>query len=315
MKKGTKALTKIGLLGMLTMTTTAFIEKLIFILAARKRPQQTNLKYYQWKEGTVAYETIGEGRPLLLLHNTCVGASREEWIHNKEAFSNYQVFLVDLPGFGASEKPKITYTAYQYALFINDFISDVIQRPVSIIASSASADFTLKAYQLNPKNMRKLILISPLGLQQSFASPEDNKQRRLLQLPMIGTGIFLNASSKKAIKKHLENDVFFGKEHVTQECIDSYYYAAHMGGESARFSYASVASHFTNTTVEETFKALKIPFLVVWGEDNLLNPLTHMDTIEAIRPDGQYCQFEKTRLLPHYENSQEFNKIAQSFLK
>ena len=307
-----------GILGFwvsIAVAVPAAFHKLIFLLANRKSHEAQPYELFDWKEGRVAYHTYGTGRPLLLLHHTSVGASHAEWEKNIDFLAqNHKVYAIDLPGFGASEKPKITYTAYQYALFLNDFIEQQVKRPVSIVASSASADFALMAYLMKPKNMRKLVLISPTGMKTGFAIPEDNKKRRMLQAPLFGTQYFIQAASKKAIKEQLEKDLFFSKENVPQKLVDTYYIAAHKGGENARFSYASTASGFTGVTIKKALENLKIPFLVAWGEENRSNPAKYMDQIEELRPDGEYAIFEKTRLLPHYENSVEFNQLVKEFL-
>ncbi len=70
----------------------------------KQNTQQMPQKVYQSKEGTIAYSVYGTGRPLLLLHNTEVGASGTEWQNNIESLSRmYQVFVPDLPGFGNSQ--------------------------------------------------------------------------------------------------------------------------------------------------------------------------------------------------------------------
>ena len=307
-----------GLLGVwvaLVVAIQVAIHKLIFWLGNRKLEDTEPYEMFDWKEGYVAYHTSGSGRPLLLLHHTSVGGSHMEWEKNMDFLSqHYKVYAIDLPGFGASEKPKLTYTVYQYALFLNAFIEQQVKQPVSIIASSASADFALMAYLLNPKNMEKLVLISPTGMKTDLATPADNKRRKFLQAPLLGTHCFLMATSKKSIRLHLENDLFFSKEKVPRELVDAYYTAAHTGGESARFAYASTTSHFTDVNIRKALESLKIPFLVVWGEKNLSNPITYIREIEKLRPDGEYAIFEETRLLPHYENSEKFNPLIKEFL-
>lgn len=293
------------------------IQKLIFWKANLKKIEQPLQKHiYPWKEGNVCYSVYGTGRPLLLLHNTEIGASSIEWQNNIKSLSRiYQVFVPDLPGFGESQKPKITYTAYQYALFINHFIEDVIQRPAFVIGSSASADFALMAYALKSKNIRKLVLISPTGLEKTLPTKKENYKRMILQCPILGTHFFILSASKKAIKKQLTQYFFFSKEMVTKELIDNYYTMAHKGKEHSRFSFASVHTNFTSVDIQKVLKDIKIPFCVIWGENNKKNIAQHLKEIEALRHDGTYYLFENTRMLPHYENSEVFNETVHSFLQ
>ncbi len=297
--------------------TFSAMQHILFYIANKKQnTQQPPQKIYQGKEGAIAYSVYGTGRPLLLLHNTEIGASGAEWQNNIESLSRmYQVFVPDLPGFGNSQKSKITYTAYQYALFINHFIENVIQRSAFVVASSASADFAVMAYALNHDNIRKLVLISPTAFQNTIPTEKENRKRILYQLPFIGTQIFILSASKKAIKKNLTENLFFSKEMVTKQLVESYYVMAHRGNEIARFSFASVQSQFLYADVQKTLKEMKIPLCVVWGKQNKYNTSEQMETIQNIRPHDTYFLFENTRMLPHFENSEVFNESIHSFLQ
>ncbi len=290
------------------------IQHIIFYKANKTKTETK--KIYLSKDGFITYQVYGAGRPLLLLHNTEIGASGAEWQNNIESLScMYQVFVPDLPGFGDSQKQKITYTAYQYALFINRFIENVIQRPAFVVASSASSDFALMAYALNSSNIRKLALISPTALQKSFPDKKEDKKRLLYQSPILGTQFFLWAASKKEIKKCLTEKMIFSKEIVTKELIHDYYTMAHRGNQNARFAFASSRTQFLYADIEKVLKEIKIPFCVIWGEQNKVNPPEQMDLIEQMRKDGSYFLFENTRMLPHYENSTVFNETIHGFLQ
>lgn len=321
------------------------IQHIIFYRANKiTNIQQPPKKIYQSKDNFIAYHVYGTGRPLLLLHNTEIGASGAEWQNNIESLSRmYQVFVPDLPGFGDSQKPKITYTAYQYALFINDFIENVIQRSAFVVASSASADFAAMAYALKHQNIRKLVLISPTGLQKTvlakkekplhqisllgthfFATASSSKtiptklenyKRILYQSPILGTHFFVTAASKSAIKKRLTKNLFFSKEFVTKEFIEQYYIMAHRGNENSRFSFASANTQFLYVDIQKVLEEMKIPFCIIWGEQNHSNPPEQMETIRKIRSDETYFLFENTRMLPHYENSTIFNETIHGFLQ
>ena len=70
-----------------------------------------------------------------------------------------------------------------------------------------------------------------------------------------------------------------------------------------------------NTDIKTSFEGIKIPLYVVWGEENSENPISNMDILEELRPDVMFAVFEYTKMLPYYENSDEFNKLAEDFFK
>lgn len=292
----------------------ALINRAIFFIANQKDTDKNTDYFYKSKFGNIHYTIHGNGRPLILLHETNIGFSAKEWDNNIEFLSGYyKVYCIDLPGYGKSEKQPITYTAYLYASFINDFISNVIKRPVSAIGNGTSCIFMMMAYELNAKNFKKFILIEPLGITSGLPTKQDKKLLSLLNLPLLGTSIYTFLSSYSSIKKYLYTQAFFSKECISKELIDTLYFSAHKGGIVSRYSTASFLSHFMNTDIKTVLKELKLPFMVVWGENSIHNPIENMEILEEIRPDINYCIFEKTRALPHYENSTEFNKVCREF--
>ena len=301
-------------------TTALFLPSLInhsvFFLSKHRDKKDTIDQFYESKLGTVHYTVKGNGRPLLLFHNTQIGSSLLEWEKNIEFLSNYyKVFAIDLPGFGYSQRQKITYTAYHYAQFINSFIQEIVKRPVFIIANEQSAIFCTKAYELEPSNIKKLILIAPKGISENpYPSQEEKKVLTFFGIPLIGTSIYTYLSSFKAIKEFLFHTAFFAKEKVSQEMIQQCYFSAHRGGVNNRYVFSSYFSHFMDADIKEVLKKIKIPVCIIWGENNIENPIENMETLKQLRPDFFYYVFEQTRMLPQYENNEEFNKVIKEFL-
>ena len=64
------------------------------------------------------------GIPLLLLHG--LGGSIESWTNNVSSLSTkFRVIALDLPGFGLSDKPKLSYSINFYVSFIEAFIKRI----------------------------------------------------------------------------------------------------------------------------------------------------------------------------------------------
>ena len=62
-----------------------------------------------------------KGFPLFLIHG--LGGSIESWTNNIEFLSKkFRIIAFDLPGFGLSDKPKVSYTINFYVNFLEKFI-------------------------------------------------------------------------------------------------------------------------------------------------------------------------------------------------
>ncbi len=120
---------------------------------------------FQTRFGNLHYEAAGEGPPLILVHDAVPGESGEAFKRcAKRLAREYQVFSVDLLGFGQSDKPGIEYSAYLFASLINSFIKEVIGNKAVVIARGRGAMFAVMAAALTPANFKKLYLIKPNGM-------------------------------------------------------------------------------------------------------------------------------------------------------
>ena len=272
------------------------------------------METYETAEGEVAYRSLGKGRPLLLIHSAMLGASCREWDDVIEDMAeNYHVYALDLPGFGNSFCPEKPWTAYQYANFLHNFITNVVKRPVCICGANAGADFALVLSMLHPEQVRRMILVSPEGIGNGFATEEDTKPLSLMLAPVAGTQKFLMGTSKGAIKKQLEA-AFHAKETISAELVQRYADAARYGA-NAQATYAGIATRFYAADTKPAFEKLSAPFLMIWGEENKLNPAEHFDTAEKMKDFGAFAIFENTGALPHMENSKAFLDNVKEFLK
>ena len=147
---------------------------------------------HSYRFGNISYTKKGSGPAMLLLHNPVMNGSKEEWDALIEGLSaRYTVFAPDLPGFGYSEYPSISYSSYLYASFINSFIEDVIKLPAIVMASGKSADFSICAASLKRANFEKLILISPNGFSEAPVRCKIRQaMKRFMEVPVYGTFVY-----------------------------------------------------------------------------------------------------------------------------
>ncbi|MEA5082789.1 MAG: alpha/beta fold hydrolase [Lachnospiraceae bacterium] len=299
----------IGALGA-SVGSLAAINKGIFALAKGHNSEFENGEYYKWKYGQVHYKKNGVGKPVVLLHGLTIGASHCEFAKNIDALSQkYTVYALDLPGFGYSDKPKITYTAFTYASFINDFITEIVGEPCMVIASNGSGMFATITAKLFSQNITRLTLISPNGISDEMAKNSDFYHRTMLELPLHGTTVYNYLASRKIIKQFLLTDGFYSPENVDKAAIDAFYYPAHGTSSDARYAYASFATKYMNMDIKGYFENLKMPICIIWGEEHTSNPIENMDILKELQPLAEFYIFEDTKMFPHYENAEEFNSL------
>lgn len=281
---------------------------------AQKKAAITNFEIYTSPFGDIAYTSMGHGRPLLLIHSMMLGTSLQEWdMVIRDLAKSYHVYAMDLPGFGASFVPGKPWTAYQYAHCIDDFLQKVIRRPAFILASNGGADMALVASMLYPTKINGLILVSPEGFGRGFATNAEVKPLHSLLLPILGTQHYLSGTTKGKIKEILE-EAFFAKENISKDLVNACYYSARRS-QKAQVSFATLKTSFWRAETKAAFSALNVPFEIIWGEENKLNPILNLEWAKDVRPDGEYVIFEEVGNFPHLENNQAFTGIIKDFLK
>lgn len=270
--------------------------------------------YYDWKYGKINYTVKGQGEPLLLIHSIEIGSDSREWNRNADVLSKYfEVYTIDLIGFGKSDKPNMVYTAYLYSQLILDFITNVIKSPANVAANSLSAAFTVMSYNLSPEFFRKLLLISPCGIGEVNTSftQKDSIKRNLISSPYLGTSIFNFITSKKNLKKTLSENLFFDNAIITDDILKEYYYSVH--SSNSKYAMASFWNNYMNVNIENALSKVTIPLYIVWGKNSVINPLSNLELIKNINPSIEYAIFDQTKLLPNVENAREFNNICREF--
>ena len=289
---------------------TQAINQTIFKLSNKTKPKN-NLFRIEWRHGIIKYRVFGKGEPLLLIHNTFIGSSMAEWKELALKLSkNYTVYCIDLLGFGFSDKPNLTYSAYLYVSLINDFVAEVIGQKTFAIASNDSCGFLVSAALVAPDNFKKLILVSPsIGKEKKsyLKDPSNRLIKKIIELPIFGTFVYNMLASKNHIRYYLEEHAYYDDSLVSKEMIENYHKCAHHMNSNVKIPIASFMAGDFNLDLEKQLAKLKTPSCLVFGEESEIPPIKGYK--------GKTSHIPKTRLYPHSEKSKEFSNICLKFFE
>lgn len=110
----------------------------------------------------IAYRQVGSGPPLLMLHNG--GASLAIWQHQIAHFAQrYTIYALDLPGFGASDRPEATYGLDFYVGHLRHFITGLGLRGPTLMGNCIGAAMALTYAERYPGEVSALILVNVCG--------------------------------------------------------------------------------------------------------------------------------------------------------
>lgn len=293
----------------------AIINKVIFITSSIKNNLHScNSYYYQWKFGKIFYTIQGEGPPILLIHSFYRGSSEREYKRLiKYLATKHTVYTVDLIGFGRSDKPKITYTAFLYVQLISDFINEVIKQKTDVIASSSSSAYVTMACYQKPDIFKKLLFITPTSLATLYRNPgkRDKVLKVILESPIIGTTIYNMACSKYMLKAKFKRDFYYSKRNMRSKIIDMYHEASHLQGSNNKYLFASQCCKYLNVSTRQALASINNSIYIVMGDIPHAEEI--LDTYLAINPAIEYSRLSHTKELPHLEHPTEVMDICHIY--
>ena len=210
LKEHIKTLLKLDFLALCIMHTA---NRFITSFSTSKNMLKPGIgKYFKWKYGDIFYQKIGEGTPIVLLHDVNPAESGYVWFDVIESLSrNHTLYIVDLPGCGRSAKPNTTYTNYFYVLFLSSFIKKVVKRKTDVIADGYSSSFALMVSVLDASLIHHITAINPQSL-GNLGRTESRRSRvgkLLLSLPVLGTSLYNIEMSRRNLDYRFTEDYLY----------------------------------------------------------------------------------------------------------
>lgn len=184
---------------------------------------------WTWRDQQIRYTVQGEGQPLLLIHG--FGASIGHWKHNIPALAahGYQVFALDLLGFGASAKPAWDYSLDLWQDLLRDFWQAKIQQPTVFVGNSIGGLLSLAMLANYPDLCAGGVLINCAGglnhRPDELALPLRvvmGTFAKLVSSRLTGPFIFNQVRQKSRIKNTLYQ-VYGDRQAVTDELVEMLY--------------------------------------------------------------------------------------------
>jgi len=304
---------KVILYSSLGVVSLSIFNKIVFSLSTIKNKLDTqNKNFYEWRYGKVFYTVKGSGSPVLLIHEVGVGSSGYTWNETMDKLSEtHTVYNIDLIGFGRSDKPIMTYTAYLYVQLINDFIHNVIKEETSVISTSTSCPFTIMACHQDSTLFDKLLLIDPPSVAKSKKYPNSISKikRRFFGSPLLGTIMYNFVSSKFYIKNLLSNKCYYNKNKISKKIVHIFNESAHLNGIGSKYAFVSYISKYMNADITTAIESIDNSICIFSTKTKAVNNeyLRHNPSIECIEFNKSYCY-------PQIEEFQKFYDACDMFL-
>jgi pimeloyl-ACP methyl ester carboxylesterase len=255
--------------------------------------------------------------PLIFLHNFGGGASAYEWSKVYPAFaSTYRVIAPDLIGWGQSAHPIRDYQVSDYLTTLGEFITQISDSPVTVVASSLTGALTLRLAIERPELFKALFLVCPSG----FADFGQDAGRRLplnvIRIPLLNNLIYtLGATNEAAVSNFLVQFLFAHSERVSQEMVEAYLASA----QQPNAAYAALAFLRGDLYFDLSLyiPQLTVPAVIFWGEEAQFTRQDLGQRLAALNPKviRGFEVIPQTGVLPHLEQPEVMIGLLQKYLK
>jgi pimeloyl-ACP methyl ester carboxylesterase len=234
-------------------------------------------------------QTGDSGQALLFLHG---------WRSNKEIWNNLfgqlsivncELFALDLPGFGQSQIPSMPMTVGDYANVAAEFIKKLELKNVIVVGHSFGGRVGIKLVSQNPGLISKLILVDSAG----FPMAESKKK--------------IMSMAAKIVKPIFKPKLMQGLRRQIYQKIGAEDYVA----------TPELQKTFVNITSEdltEDLKNIKIPALIISGENDTDTPVEFAKKMHSLIPNSKILILKNAGHFSFLDQPEEFTEEIKSFI-
>lgn len=229
----------------------------------------------------VHYEVAGEGEPLVLVHG--LSESTRLWYRNlPELAAQYRVYLIDLPGFGTMRRFRRHFDLKQSGLWLAAWMKALGLDAVNLVGHSMGGYVSMALAATHPEKVKCLVLADSIGI--PFNLPVSR-----LVYPAL-----------KAIARTVPSFWI---------CIGYDYLRA------GPRMVLNASRQIVEIEAAEVLSAVRVPTLVIWGENDDLVPFTLGRQLHANLAGARLCVLPGTNHFCMFEKPREFNQALLAFLQ
>jgi len=264
------------------------------------------LRLYHHPDGTrVAYRERGAGPPLALIHSAML--SHKEWEPSVEQLApHFRVVLPDLPLHGDSEdSPAHPYTLDWFADVLGGFAADVLGPSPLIGGHGAGAEVVLHAIGTHRMRPSRLVLMS----NRLHAPPERARARSAWRAATMAGAIpgldRLAGYGARAVFSPEHGARLSARGNPAAGDLLRHAFADVPGNTALARSWGKCARAWptgAREELKELYPRLDMPVLLLWADQDRLNPLGPAEEALKLLPNAQLRVLSSTGFLMAYDD-------------
>ncbi len=204
----------------------------------------------------------------------------------------YHVIVLDLPGFGRSDKGNELYSPTNYAHVLKALVDRRVEGEFALVGHGLGGLIALRYAALYPRDLDRLVLIDVMGV----------LHRKALARYIAGTqatGTFPSAvavpdpedKARAALATRARREEAFG-------------------GEPRRIAAAALLRE----DIGPALPSIKAPALILWGAEDAVAPKRVAKLLSAHLPNARFKVMPRVGHVPMLEAPEPFNKLLFDYL-
>lgn len=263
-------------------------------------------KYAKLENGlTLHYLDIGTGPIVVWLHGSGPGASGfSNFKGNYPAFdkSGFRNIVLDLPGFGRSDKPDDVN--YDLAFFVENLrllLDNIGVDRCTVLGNSLGGAIALGYTLDNPERVDNLILMAPGGVEERETYFDMEGIKRMVE-------VYSQGPMGVEQMRQVMNLQLFDSSQLQESILE----------ERAAVAVTQPDNLFTTMMVPnmtERLHEIKCPILGFWGTDDRFNPASGTFKIIENAPNARFTVLNRCGHWVQVEHRELFNRQCLDFLR
>ena len=202
----------------------------------------------------------------------------------KPFINEFNVLIIDLPGFGVSDEPTGEWTIYDYAEAVHELIENLDLNSPIIIGHSFGGKIGI-VYSLKYEIKKLILLASPFKKKIKKDTLKIKAYKTMKKVPVLN-------KFENYVKKHVGSTDY----------------------RNASETMRKVLVNNVNLDLSADVKNIKCPTLLIWGSNDTAVPLVDAQELEKLIPNAGLVVYEGLTHYAYLENLGQTISVLNSFI-
>jgi pimeloyl-ACP methyl ester carboxylesterase len=252
-----------------------------------------------------------DGEAILLIHG--LTATHRYWTQNiTHLAQRRRVLALDLPGFGGSDKPDVSYSTRYFVRTVAAFLAERGVERVTLVGNSMGGQIAMAFSLEHPRRVDKLVLVDPAGVTALplwlmrvgvwMAGTAAAGPRRLPRVPAP----LVEALFRVVFPTRADLQARYARSY--RRAIASDEYPLHLRAA------VRAARGVLRSPMQRRAREIAAPTLIVWGQKDWLLPVSAAHGLRRAIPRSRLLVYAESGHCPMVDQAERWNRDVEAFL-